>query len=428
MNFLLQAKLNGTVSCQRPKPCSSSPPDFNVSPTSQTTISRNSFDSTSHRFTDNYYQHPALQGCHPFSLELAVNDRNRGSRTPEPKWSTHNQFGSMADNLTDSDVEVTIDIAADDSDREIDLSLKADLNRTRPNSIDEDKSTPSSELDTSFGSNESIEQTKGKSLFIQGNWIEYSTLSLFAGRGGGSGGGGGGGGLYLHPKGVNGVLGGHTSLADKLLLLPSGGSNADPRRTYLEAVLQDSLVQQSYTIVLPSHLGVSGQVPMSDKLESGSTLAMHASASLEGNLGKAWNLSEKNSAAAAVAELQCLQGLFGSRAAAAAAAGDSNFVRQPDDDDEDMLPTNLSKNGHCSSSSSLNAKRNGKEGYSCQVCRKVFTSSSNLAVHSMIHSGTKPFKCDLCSWSFRQKAHLQKHMRHIHKVIVAKWNISNNFP
>ena len=244
---------------------------------------------------------------------------------------------------------------------------------------------------------------------------------MVVGRGGGGGSGGGGGGLYLHPKGVNGVLSGHTSLADKLLLLPSSGNSADPRRTYLEAVLQDSLVQQSYTIVLPSHLGVNGQVPISgEKLEAGSTLAMHATASLEGNLGKAWNLSEKNSAAAAVAELQCLQGLFGSRAAAAAAAGDTNFGRKLDDDDEDMLPTNLSKNGHCSSSSSLNAKRNGKEGYSCQVCRKVFTSSSNLAVHSMIHSGTKPFKCDLCSWSFRQKAHLQKHMRHIHKVIVAK--------
>ena len=170
-----QAKSGGTVTCPRPKPCSSSPPDFNVSLTSQTTISRNSFDSTSHRFTDNYYQHPALQGCHPFSLELAVNDRNRGSRTPEPKWPTQHQFGSTADNFTDSDVEVTIDIAADDSDREIDLSLKADLNRTRPNSVDEEKSTPSSELDTSFGSNESTEQLKGKQSFIQRSWNEYST-------------------------------------------------------------------------------------------------------------------------------------------------------------------------------------------------------------------------------------------------------------
>jgi len=407
-------KSSGTVACARPKPCSSSPPDFNVSPTHQTTprstptptpttcINRSSFDLTTHRFADNYYQHPALQGCHPFSLELA----GRGCRTPEPKWSSsRNQFGSSstADNLSDSDVEVTVDIGVDgDSDREIDLSLKTDLNRLPLNSIDEDKSMPTSELDTSFGSSESSEQLK-----VSGRGV-----------------GGGGEGLYLHPKGVNGVLSGHSSLADKLLLLPSGGGggSADPRRTYLEAVLQDSLVQQSYTIVLPSQLGVNGQLPMdcNSKADAGHlAAAMHAATPLDSNLSKAWNLSEKSSAAAAVAELHCLQGLFGSRASA---AGHAAALQCPDDDDDDddMMPTNLSKNGHCSSSSSLNAKRNGKEGYSCQVCRKVFTSSSNLAVHSMIHSGTKPFKCDLCSWSFRQKAHLQKHMRHIHKVIVAK--------
>lgn len=243
------------------------------------------------------------------------------------------------------------------------------------------------------------------------------------------------------------------SLADKMhLMLPSGGSgggiDVDPRRTYLEAVLQESLVQQSYTIVLPSHLG--NNLPFtSDNIMSGSTSspAVHSPVSLENN--KAWNLTGKNSAAAAaVAELQCLQGLFGSRGTfVASGASESNYGRNSvhnvvhhhrcdadddmdemdemdmEDDDSETLPTNLSttKNGNCgSSSSSINSKRNTKEGYSCQVCRKMFTSSSNLAVHSMIHSGTKPFKCDLCSWSFRQKAHLQKHMRHIHKIIVAK--------
>lgn len=408
-----QAKLN----CPRPKPCSSSPPDLNVFATS-----RKPFSVTAHRSSDNrncnlsYYQHPALQGCHPFSLELAVNSRNRASHSPELKWPAHNPFGATADNLTDSDVEVTIDIAVDDSDREIDLSLKTDMNQLRSNSTDEDKA--SSDLDNSFGSNESVEHTRGTFTLINSNYLVVNECVDDVGRGGALP-------TYLHPKGMAGVLSGHAGLADKMLLLPSAASSADPRRTYLEAVLQESLVQQSYTIVLPSHLGVAGQVPMhGDKLEAGSNGALHANSSLEGNLGKAWNLTEKNSAAAAAAELQCLQGLFSSRAGA---HSDSNFGRssatlQCDDEDSDMLPTNLSKNGHCSSSSSssLSAKRNGKEGYSCHVCRKVFTSSSNLAVHSMIHSGTKPFKCDLCSWSFRQKAHLQKHMRHIHKVIVAK--------
>lgn len=228
------------------------------------------------------------------------------------------------------------------------------------------------------------------------------------------------------------------NLADKMLLLPAMGAgsgiNADPRRTYLEAVLQESLVQQSYTIVLPSHLGVSNALATnSERSGAGSHSAVHNSPGLE---NKAWNLAGKHSAAAAVAELQCLQGFFGSHGGLSMSNNnESNFSRSSvglrcdeddedeDDEDDDMMPTNLStsKNGNCSgSSNNIGSKRSGKEGYSCQVCRKMFTSSSNLAVHSMIHSGTKPFKCDLCSWSFRQKAHLQKHMRHIHKIIVAK--------
>ena len=243
---------------------------------------------------------------------------------------------------------------------------------------------------------------------------------------------------YLHQpiSGSSGVTDLRMNLADKMLLLPTIGSgtgiNADPRRTYLEAVLQESLVQQSYTIVLPSHLGVTNALASSERTGATTHPTVHSSASLE---NKAWNLAGKHSAAAAVAELQCLQGFFNSHGGLSMSSNNEpNFSRNSvslrcdeddeddEDEDEDMMPTNLStsKNGNYSSSNSMSSKRNGKEGYSCQVCRKMFTSSSNLAVHSMIHSGTKPFKCDLCSWSFRQKAHLQKHMRHIHKIIVAK--------
>lgn len=229
----------------------------------------------------------------------------------------------------------------------------------------------------------------------------------------------------------NGIVDMRLPLQEKMLLLPpmSNGTSlaADARRTYLEAVLQESLVQQSYTIVLPSHLG-GVQSPLQ---ASGDSLGapLPGSALVNSSFdSKPWLLGGKNSAAAAVAELQCLQGLFSSRSAMRAGS-EPGYERcgrddglDEDDDDESNLPTNLTTNKGVNGGlgSGANAKRNGKEGYSCQVCRKMFTSSSNLAVHSMIHSGTKPFKCDLCSWSFRQKAHLQKHMRHIHKIIVAK--------
>ncbi|KAI9562504.1 hypothetical protein GHT06_009944 [Daphnia sinensis] len=396
------------VNCTRPKPCNSSPPDFSA-------FSNHSFRdraplvtrlSEPRASTVSYYQHPALRGCHPFSLELAVNhNRNLSSRIADANQYNRQSNSGKSDSSANSDVEMAID-TLDDRDREIDLSLKPDSNHTRSrSSLDEEKISPSPEHDNSFESSESVEPHQGRE------------------------------GLLLQQSGASsGVSDMRMNLADKMLLLPAIGSgtgtNPDPRRTYLEAVLQESLVQQSYTIVLPSHLGVPNALASSERPGTQTHPSSHGGANLD---NKSWNLAGKHSAAAAVAELQCLQGFFNSHGGLSMNNhNDASFNRnsiggrceddEEDEDDDEDMPTNLStsKNGNCSSSNSMSSKRNGKEGYSCQVCRKMFTSSSNLAVHSMIHSGTKPFKCDLCSWSFRQKAHLQKHMRHIHKIIVAK--------
>lgn len=46
-------------------------------------------------------------------------------------------------------------------------------------------------------------------------------------------------------------------------------------------------------------------------------------------------------------------------------------------------------------------------------CNKVFTSSSNLSRHAMIHSNAKPFVCPEvnCHKSFNQKINLKKHLK-----------------
>ncbi|MEQ2166236.1 hypothetical protein GOODEAATRI_025840 [Goodea atripinnis] len=49
--------------------------------------------------------------------------------------------------------------------------------------------------------------------------------------------------------------------------------------------------------------------------------------------------------------------------------------------------------------------------FSCSVCKKSFSSQSNLKSHQLIHTDEKPFSCSVCSRAFRQRQSMQSHMR-----------------
>lgn len=54
------------------------------------------------------------------------------------------------------------------------------------------------------------------------------------------------------------------------------------------------------------------------------------------------------------------------------------------------------------------------KAFPCSICSKVFKFRSLLASHSMIHSETRPFACDFCSRSFRRLSHLKRHREVVH--------------
>lgn len=52
--------------------------------------------------------------------------------------------------------------------------------------------------------------------------------------------------------------------------------------------------------------------------------------------------------------------------------------------------------------------------FPCLICGKVFKFRSLLASHALIHSELRPYSCDFCSRSFRRLSHLKRHREVVH--------------
>lgn len=53
----------------------------------------------------------------------------------------------------------------------------------------------------------------------------------------------------------------------------------------------------------------------------------------------------------------------------------------------------------------------GEKPFACQVCGSEFVQKSCLKQHVRIHTGEKPFSCQVCQVAFSQKSYLDQHIR-----------------
>ena len=72
----------------------------------------------------------------------------------------------------------------------------------------------------------------------------------------------------------------------------------------------------------------------------------------------------------------------------------------------DVCDKSFSLSGHLSKHK---LTHNGEKPFKCDVCDKAYSRSSRVTSHKQSHAGEKPLNCDMCDKSFSDSGNLKRH-------------------